>query len=113
MAVVMPVCTTNRCGVTTCAPGSMSFRAATSTVPTAWCPGRAGWSRVAPWKPSCRNASPWPRADYKEVTLLGQNIDAYGRDMQPKRTFAELLTFLNANLPDKFRIRYVSVVFFD
>jgi Uncharacterized protein family UPF0004/Radical SAM superfamily len=44
---------------------------------------------------------------YKEVTLLGQNIDAYGRDMVPKRTFAELLEFLNTNLPDKMRIRYV------
>lgn len=47
-------------------------------------------------------------AGYREVTLLGQNIDAYGRDMQPRRTFAELLTFLNAHLPDKMRIRYVS-----
>ena len=45
---------------------------------------------------------------YKEVTLLGQNIDAYGRDMTPKRTFAELLEYLNTNLPDKFRIRYVT-----
>lgn len=45
---------------------------------------------------------------YKEVTLLGQNIDAYGRDMVPKRTFAELLEYLNANLPDKTRIRYVT-----
>ncbi|CAB9508377.1 tRNA-2-methylthio-N(6)-dimethylallyladenosine synthase [Seminavis robusta] len=45
---------------------------------------------------------------YKEVTLLGQNIDAYGRDMVPKRTFAELLEFLNHNLPPKFRVRYVT-----
>lgn len=45
---------------------------------------------------------------YKEVTLLGQNIDAYGRDMVPKRTFADLLTFLNHRLPDEFRIRYVT-----
>ena len=45
---------------------------------------------------------------YKEVTLLGQNIDAYGRDMVPKRTFAELLEYLNANLPDGMRIRYVT-----
>lgn len=45
---------------------------------------------------------------YKEVTLLGQNIDAYGRDMVPKRTFAELLEFLNHNLPDGMRIRYVT-----
>lgn len=46
---------------------------------------------------------------YKEVTLLGQNIDAYGRDMVPKRTFAKLLEYLNANLPEKMRIRYVSL----
>jgi len=45
---------------------------------------------------------------YKEVTLLGQNIDAYGRDMVPKRTFADLLEFLNNNLPDEMRIRYVT-----
>ncbi|KAG7348836.1 MiaB family RNA modification protein [Nitzschia inconspicua] len=45
---------------------------------------------------------------YKEVTLLGQNIDAYGRDMVPKRTFADLLHYLNANIPNKARIRYVT-----
>jgi tRNA-2-methylthio-N6-dimethylallyladenosine synthase len=45
---------------------------------------------------------------YKEVTLLGQNIDAYGRDMVPKRTFGDLLEFLNHNLPPKMRIRYVT-----
>ena len=47
---------------------------------------------------------------YKEVTLLGQNIDAYGRDMTPKRTFADLLHYLNDNLPDGTieRIRYVT-----
>jgi tRNA-2-methylthio-N6-dimethylallyladenosine synthase len=28
---------------------------------------------------------------YKEITLLGQNIDAYGRDMIPKRKFSDLL----------------------
>lgn len=45
---------------------------------------------------------------YKEITLLGQNIDAYGRDMVPKRNFADLLVYLNANLPDGMRIRYVT-----
>jgi tRNA-2-methylthio-N6-dimethylallyladenosine synthase len=45
---------------------------------------------------------------YKEVTLIGQNIDAYGRDMTPKRTFAELLEYLNSNLPRQTRIRYVT-----
>uniref|UniRef100_A0A0G4HEZ9 Uncharacterized protein n=1 Tax=Chromera velia CCMP2878 TaxID=1169474 RepID=A0A0G4HEZ9_9ALVE len=28
---------------------------------------------------------------YREVTLLGQNIDAWGRDMNPRRRFADLL----------------------
>ena len=45
---------------------------------------------------------------YKEITLIGQNIDAYGRDMTPKRTFAELLEYLNSNLPSLTRIRYVT-----
>ena len=46
---------------------------------------------------------------YKEITLLGQNIDAYGRDMTPKRTFADLLHYLNDNIPSKdVRIRYVT-----
>lgn len=54
----------------------------------------------------CLNLS---QAGYKEVTLLGQNIDAFGRDMTPKRTFADLLEYLNANLPDpEMRIRYVT-----
>lgn len=45
---------------------------------------------------------------YKEVTLLGQNIDAYGRDMMPKRNFADLLHYLNENVDTLRRIRYVT-----
>ncbi len=47
---------------------------------------------------------------YKEVTLLGQNIDAYGRDMAPKKTFADLLHFLNCAVEQTGmeRIRYVT-----
>jgi tRNA-2-methylthio-N6-dimethylallyladenosine synthase len=45
---------------------------------------------------------------YKEVTLLGQNIDAYGRDMTPRRSFSQLLEYLNTNLPTKMRIRYTT-----
>lgn len=29
---------------------------------------------------------------YREVTLLGQNVDSWGRDMNPKQKFADLLT---------------------
>jgi tRNA-2-methylthio-N6-dimethylallyladenosine synthase len=51
---------------------------------------------------------------YKEVTLLGQNIDAYGRDQTPKRTFAQLLQYLDSHVRNEdtgdsnFRIRYVT-----
>src|SRR3712207_4502011 len=43
----------------------------------------------------------------REVTLLGQNVNAYGRDLRPERaTFAELLRAVDATgIP---RIRYTS-----
>lgn len=31
----------------------------------------------------------------REVCLLGQNVDAYGRDLQPRRTLANLLKFVH------------------
>lgn len=44
---------------------------------------------------------------YKEVTLLGQNIDAYGRDMIPKRKFSDLLRVVGAT-PGLQRLRFVT-----
>jgi len=44
---------------------------------------------------------------YREVTLLGQNIDAYGRDMKPKRKFADLLR-LAGNVEGLDRLRFVT-----
>lgn len=35
------------------------------------------------------------KSGIREVVLLGQNIDAYGRDMYPNKTFAELLYFIH------------------
>lgn len=32
---------------------------------------------------------------YREVVLLGQNVDAYGRDLYPKRTFSDLLRYVH------------------
>ena len=44
----------------------------------------------------------------REVTLLGQNVNAYGRDLRPERaSFAELLHALDA-VPGLDRIRYTS-----
>jgi tRNA-2-methylthio-N6-dimethylallyladenosine synthase len=44
---------------------------------------------------------------YKEVTLLGQNIDAYGRDMIPKRKFSDLIRAVG-NVPGLKRLRFVT-----
>jgi len=44
----------------------------------------------------------------REVTLLGQNVNAYGRDLRPRRaSFAELLHALDA-IPGLERVRYTS-----
>src|SRR5947209_3025691 len=42
----------------------------------------------------------------REVTLLGQNVNSYGRDLTNKVTFAELLRLVDVAGPD--RIRYTS-----
>jgi tRNA-2-methylthio-N6-dimethylallyladenosine synthase len=44
---------------------------------------------------------------YREVTLLGQNIDAYGRDMIPKRKFSDLIRAVGA-VPGLQRLRFVT-----
>jgi tRNA-2-methylthio-N6-dimethylallyladenosine synthase len=72
-------------------------------------PGTRGMEQSRTMENILKECMDLSEAGYKEVTLLGQNIDAFGRDMTPKRTFADLLEFLNANLPDpEMRIRYVT-----
>ncbi len=44
---------------------------------------------------------------FKEITLLGQNVDTYGRDLDGKPTLAYLLREIN-KLDGKFRIRFVT-----
>lgn len=44
---------------------------------------------------------------YKEVTLLGQNIDAFGRDQIPKRKFSDLLRTVG-DIPGLERLRFVT-----
>lgn len=36
------------------------------------------------------------KAGYKEITLLGQNVNAYGKDLSTKTSFSSLLTQLNS-----------------
>ena len=44
------------------------------------------------------------------MTLLGQNVDAYGRDMRPRRTFSDLLEAVAdvARTHDNMRVRFVT-----
>ena len=44
---------------------------------------------------------------YKEFTLLGQNVNSYGKTLVEKTSFAELLREIN-ELPGDFRIRFMT-----
>lgn len=44
---------------------------------------------------------------YKEITLLGQNVNSYGKDLSPAVSFSELLRSL-AHLDGDFRIRFMT-----
>ena len=44
---------------------------------------------------------------YKEVMLLGQNVNSYGKDLNPKTEFSDLLKELE-NIEDLYRVRYMT-----
>lgn len=44
---------------------------------------------------------------YKEITLLGQNVNSYGKDLGDDTSFAKLLDKIAA-LPGKFRLRFMT-----
>ncbi|ACA44986.1 tRNA (N6-isopentenyl adenosine(37)-C2)-methylthiotransferase MiaB [Clostridium botulinum] len=44
---------------------------------------------------------------YKEITLLGQNVNSYGKDLEPKVTFAELLERVNT-IDGLERVRFMT-----
>ncbi|WP_434290984.1 tRNA (N6-isopentenyl adenosine(37)-C2)-methylthiotransferase MiaB [Clostridium botulinum] len=44
---------------------------------------------------------------YKEITLLGQNVNSYGKDLEPRITFAELLKRVN-NIEGLERVRFMT-----
>ncbi len=46
-------------------------------------------------------------AGYKEITLLGQNVNSYGKDLPERWDFADLLTAIDA-IPGDYRIRFMS-----
>lgn len=44
---------------------------------------------------------------YKEITLLGQNVNSYGKDLDDRSSFSQLLEKL-ATLPYKYRLRFLT-----
>ena len=46
-------------------------------------------------------------AGYKDITLLGQNVNSYGRDLGGGTDFADLLRMVN-DIPGRFRIRFMT-----
>ena len=44
---------------------------------------------------------------YKEITLLGQNVNSYGKDLIPRVSFSQLLRQLN-DIDGDFRIRFMT-----
>lgn len=54
-----------------------------------------------------REARELVAAGYKDITLLGQNVDSYGRDLEEDVDFADLIRSINA-IPGDFVIRFMS-----
>ena len=71
-------------------------RAATTPAPSASCPRCAGREVSRPLDDLVAEADArWPTRGVVEVTLLGQNVNSYGRDLTRRRPlFAELLRAL-------------------
>lgn len=44
---------------------------------------------------------------YREITLLGQNVNSYGKELEPKIDFADLLRRVN-NIKGLYRIRFMT-----
>ena len=47
------------------------------------------------------------QAGYKDITLLGQNVNSYGKDLDEGRDFADLIREINA-IPGDFLIRFMT-----
>ena len=54
-----------------------------------------------------REAEALVAAGYKDITLLGQNVNSYGRGLDEECDFADLLRKINA-IPGDFRIRFMT-----
>jgi len=70
-------------------------------------PGTRGVEQSRPRESIRKEIEDLAKVGFREITLLGQNIDAYGRDMSPKQNFADLLHYVS-QVEGIERIRYVT-----
>ncbi len=71
-------------------------------------PYTRGRERSRPMNEIIAEAEKTIKSGYKEITLLGQNVDSYGKDFDdPEVTLANLLRKLN-EIEGNFRIRFVT-----
>ena len=102
--------TCRRRGSTAPPPSSRSWKAAPSTAATAWCPTRAARRSSRPFDDVLVEVAGLADQGVQEVTLLGQNVNAYrGRmgDTAEIADFALLIEYV-AEIPGIERIRYTT-----
>ena len=66
-----------------------------------------GRERSRPFNEIMRDARSLAAGGYLEITLLGQNVNSYGRDLQEGRDFADLLTEVDG-IEGPARIRFLT-----
>ena len=95
------------CARAACARGSASCTGAITSARTASCPTFAAASAAASRRRSSRNAAASSPRATKEITLLGQNVNSYGKDLGTDYDFADLLAAINA-IPGDYWLRFMS-----
>jgi tRNA-2-methylthio-N6-dimethylallyladenosine synthase len=70
-------------------------------------PYTRGRERSRPWRDIFREIEGLARAGYKEVSLIGQNVNSYGRNLEDNTDFTELLYRLH-DIKGIERIRFVT-----
>ena len=87
--------------------GYRSCTAATTSAPTASCPTCAGASGRRKPEDILEEARQLVKEGYKDITLLGQNVNSYGKDLGSGVDFADLLRMVN-DIPGDFLIRFMT-----